>query len=49
MAQFLQVAADSNKNDISIKMGLAVDSLEGLWFMCNTDFITKAVSLTIDV
>ena len=49
MAQFLQVAADSNKSDVSIKMGLAVDSLEGLWFICNTDFITKTVSLTIDV
>ena len=50
MAQFLQVTADSDRNDIiSMKIGLAVDSLEGLWFTCNSDFITKAVSLSIDV
>ena len=46
MAQFLKVTADS---DTSIKIGLALDSLEGLWFICNADFISKAVNLSIDV
>jgi hypothetical protein len=49
MAQFLKVTADSDKSETSVKIGLAVDSLEALWFTCSEDFITKAVSLSIDV
>ena len=49
MAQFLKVTADSGKSDVSFKIGLAVDSLEGLWFTSNADFISKAISLSFDV
>ena len=49
MAQFLKASAESDKSDLSLEPDLAVDSLEGLWFTCNADFITKAVSLSIDV
>ena len=49
MAQFLSVAAESEKSGLFIELDLAVDSLEGLWFTCNVDFTTKAVNLSIDV
>lgn len=49
MAQFLNVAAESDKSDLSLELGLAVDSLEALWFTCSVDFITKAVNLSIDM
>ena len=49
MAQFLNGSAESDKSDLSVELDLAVDSLEGLWFTRDADFITKAVSRSIDM
>lgn len=51
MAQFLKIIVDSDVSDAPVnkKIRLALNSLEGLWFTCNVDFVNKAVSLAFNV
>ena len=51
MAQFLKIMVDSDVSDapVSKKIRLALNSLEGLWFTCNVDFVNKAVNLAFNV
>lgn len=50
MASFLKISDDS---EVFVKtteaIELALDSLQGLWFTCNTDFVRKAISLSFNM
>ena len=49
MAEFLKCDGKDVIIDTSRKVGLVMDSLQGLWFACNTQFISKAINLSFDV
>ena len=52
MALFLKMAQSSQSEQsaaTSEKIGLVLESLPGLWFTCNSDFISKAVNVSLDV
>ena len=47
MAEFLR-SYDSDDN-ISKKIRLALDSLQGIWFTSNAEFINKAISMSFSM
>ena len=49
MAELLKCDEKEVIMDISRKIGLMMDSLQGLWFACNTQFISKAINLSFNV